>query len=186
MQHEHTKDTAVTAGGMGRRSTLERLPSALRGLVDTAIEDGATIDELVALIRAHDGDCSRSAVGRYAKKTRGQIRQKHYIDRCIETWLRVLGERAEGSTGLIAIEALRTLTLATATKLGEDEEPAAAAEVARLALALRNIESADRLRTEREREAAKAAGPAPQKGGLSDDAVALIRRAVQGEFFPSS
>ena len=185
MQHEHTKDTTVTAGGMGRRSTLERLPSALRGLVDTAIEDGATIDELVALIRAHGGDCSRSAVGRYAKQTRSQIRQKHDFDRCIETWLRVLGERAEGSTGLIAIEALRTLTLATVTKLGEDEEPAAAAEVARLALALRNIESADRLRAEREREAAKAAGPAPRKGGLSDDAVALIRRAVQGEFFPS-
>ena len=55
MQNENEQ---ATAGGDGRggRSSVERLPSAVRDAVAAAIEDGATIDEVTAGIRALGGD----------------------------------------------------------------------------------------------------------------------------------
>ena len=95
-----------------------------------------------------------------------------------------LEDRAEARTGLIATEALRTLTLFSAADLGENGEPVTTEEVARLALALRHIEGADRLRAERERAMAGAvarAGEAARRAGLSAKTVAAIRRAIEGE-----
>ena len=57
------------------RSSIARLPPELREAVDTAIADGATIDEIADLIRGEGGACSRSAVGRYTKNVRDLIRQ---------------------------------------------------------------------------------------------------------------
>ena len=57
------------------------------------------------------------------------------------------------------------------------------AELARLALVLKRIEGTDKLRLARERAAAKAApgaGQAPVRKGLSPEAVAAIREAVEG------
>ena len=177
MQNENEQATAG-GGGRGGRSSVERLPSAVRDAVAAAIEDGATIDEVTAGIRALGGDCSRSAVGRYVKQVRGLTRRQREIDRCAETWVRTLGERAEGRSGLIALEALRSLALLTVG-------------------ALRRIEGADRLRVERERAVAGTgtrggAGGDPvsrateirRQGGLTDDAVFLLRQAIEGELFP--
>ena len=161
---------------MSRRSSLERLPQELRDTVDAAIAEGASNDEIVTLVGVHGGDCSRSAVGRYAKRVRNLIRHKREVGRL----MRAAGERGEGGPDLLAIEALRSLALLSATDLGEEGESVAPADVARLALALRRIDDADRQRAEHAR--AMAAPDAPKKG-LSDDAVAVIRRAVQGEFF---
>ena len=207
MQNENERATAG-GGGRGGRSSVERLPSAVRDAVAAAIEDGATIDEVTAGIRALGGDCSRSAVGRYVKQMRGLTRRQHEIDRCAETWVRTLGERAEGRSGLIALEALRSLALLTVGALCEKAEKAEkkeeaeevpAEEIARLALALRRIEGADRLRVERERavagtgtgtgtgtrgEPVSRATEIRRQGGLSDDAVFLLRQAIEGELFP--
>ena len=203
MQNENERATAG-GGGRGGRSSVERLPSAVRDAVAAAIEDGATIDEVTAGIRALGGDCSRSAVGRYVKQVRGLTRRQREIDRCAETWVRTLGERAEGRSGLIALEALRSLALLTVGALCEKAEKAEkeeeaeevpAEEIARLALALRRIEGADRLRIERERAVAgtgAGAGGDPvsrateirRQGGLTDDAVFLLRQAIEGELFP--
>ena len=72
MQNETPKtSTAATFG----RSSIARLPPELREAVDAAIADGATIDEIAALIRGEGGACSRSAVGRYTKNVRDLIRQ---------------------------------------------------------------------------------------------------------------
>ncbi len=171
------------ADGMGRRSSVERLPPALRDAVDAAIEGGATIEEIVACIHERGGNCSRSAVGRYAKRMRELIREQREVDRCADLWIRVLGERAQGRTGLIAIEAVRTLALKSVGDLRERETPVATEEVARLALALRRIESADKLRAERERalgQAAARGGRAARQRGLSAETVAAIRRAIEG------
>ena len=90
MQNETPKtSTAATFG----RSSVARLPPELREAVDAAIADGATIDEITALIRGEGGACSRSAVGRYAKDMRDLIRQQQETDRGIEMWVRALGER---------------------------------------------------------------------------------------------
>ena len=197
MQNENEQATAG-GGGRGGRSTVERLPSTVRDAVAAAIDDGATIDEVTAGIRALGGDCSRSAVGRYVKQVRELTRQQREIDRCAEAWVRTLGERAEGRAGLIALEALRSLALLSVGALcekaekAEEAEEVPAEEIARLALALRRIEGADRLRIQRERTVAGGGGgpvsraaEIRRQGGLSDDAVVLLRQAIEGELFPN-
>ena len=188
MQNETPKTTTAAAFG---RSSIARLPPELREAVDTAIADGATIDEIAALIRGEGGACSRSAVGRYTKNVRDLIRQQQETDRANEMWVRALGERVQGRAGLILIETLRTLTLATLADLSGREEPVSTAELARLALVLKRIEGTDRLRLAREQAAAKAAakaapgagqapGQAPPRKGLSPETVDLIDEAVVG------
>ena len=184
MQNETPKtSTAATFG----RSSIARLPPELREAVDAAIADGATIDEITALIRGEGGACSRSAVGRYTKNVRDLILRQQETDRGIEMWVRALGERPEGRAGLILIETLRTMTLSTLAELSKREEPATPEELSRLSLVLKRIEGTDKLRIERERAAAKAAakaapgaGQAPVRKGLSPEAVAAIREAVEG------
>ena len=117
---------------------------------------------------------------------RDLIRQQQEADRANEAWVRALGARAQGQAGLILIETLRTLTLSALADLSGREEPVSTAELARLALVLKRIEGTDKLRLERERAAAKAAkaapgaGQAPVRKGLSPEAVAAIREAVEG------
>ena len=152
MQNETPKtSTAATF----ERSSIARLPPTLREAVDAAIADGATIDEVTALIRGEGGACSRSAVGRYAKDMRDLIRQQQETDRGIEMWVRALGERPEGRAGLILIETLRTLTLSTLAELSKRETPPTPEELARLSLVLRRIEGTDKLRLQREQAAGK-------------------------------
>ena len=188
MQNE-TQETS-TAATFGR-SSIARLPPTLREAVDAAIADGATIDEITALIRGEGGACSRSAVGRYTKNVRDLIRQQQETDRGIEMWMRALGDRAQGRAGLILVETLRTMTLSTLAELSKREEPATPEELSRLSLVLKRIEGTDKLRIERERAAAKAAekeaaktapgaGQAPVRKGLSPEAVAAIREVVEG------
>ena len=184
MQNETPKTSTAAMFG---RSSVARLPPELREAVDAAIADGATIDEITALIRGEGGACSRSAVGRYAKDMRDLIRQQQETDRGIEMWARALGERPEGRAGLILIETLRTMTLSTLAELSKRETPPTPEELARLALVLKRIEGTDKLRLQREREAAKAAakdapgaGQAPVRKGLSPEAVAAIREVVEG------
>ena len=187
MQNEAPKTTTAATFG---RSSIARLPPELREAVDAAIADGATIDEIADLIRGEGGACSRSAVGRYVKNMRDLIRRQQETDRANEMWVRALGERAEGRAGLILIETLRTLTLSALADLSGREEPVSTAELARLALILKRIEGTDKLRIERERAAAKEAkaaagagqapGQAPPRKGLSPEAVAAIREAVEG------
>ena len=184
MQNETQEiTTAATVG----RSSIKWLPPELREAVDAAIVDGATIDEITALIRGEGGACSRSAVGRYTKNVRDLIRRQQETDRGIEMWVRALGERAQGRAGLILVETLRTMTLSTLAELSKREEPATPEELARLALVLKRIEGTDKLRLQREQAAAKeaaktapGAGRAPVRKGLSPEAVAAIREVVEG------
>ena len=188
MQNETQEITTAATFG---RSSIARLPPELREAVDAAIADGATIDEITALIRGEGGACSRSAVGRYTKNVRDLIRQQQETDRGIEMWVRALGDRPEGRAGLILVETLRTMTLSTLAELSKREEPATPEELSRLSLVLKRIEGTDKLRIERERAAAKAAeteaaktapgaGQAPVRKGLSPEAVAAIREVVEG------
>ena len=166
----------------GGRSSIDRLPPELREAVDRAIADGATIDDITARIRAEGETCSRSAVGRYAKNMRDMIRQQQETDRTIKAWVDALGERPEGQAGLVLIETLRTMVLATMADLSGRDEPVSMQELARISLILKRIEGTEKLRADRERAAKKAAqsGQAKPRGGLSPEAVAIIRAEVEG------
>ncbi len=168
------------------RSSLRSLPPALLDSVDTAIADGATIDEITALIHAEGGTCSRSAVARYARRVRGMVGRKHEAGRIVQGLARVEEACDGGPVSGPVIETLREMALIALADLDENEEPVPPGVIARLALAVHRLESADRFRIEREREAAeaeaRATGGPPYSQGLSDEAVAIIRRAVECEF----
>ena len=133
-------------------------------------------------------NCSPLAAGQFTERISGLIVMQREADRCAEEWVRTRDPDAEGRASLVAIETLRTLALVTMADLGARAEPVPSEDIARLALALNRIESADRLRVERERamaEAAPHAEPAAPWAGLAwDEKVEAIRRSVWEQFFP--
>ena len=186
MQDEAPKSTNTGPATLGR-SSIKRLPTKLREAVDQAIADGDTIDEITARIRAKGEDCSRSAVGRYAKNMRDLIRKQQETDRTIKVWAQALGERPEGDVGRILIETLQSMVLDTMADLRGRGEPVPTQELARLSHILKRIEATEKLRKDRERaaekekvEKAKPVGRAKGQGGLSPEAVAIIRAEVEG------
>ena len=185
---------------MGGGAADEPMPGAIQDAVAAAIEDGATMDEIVACVRARGGEgspsiprarrCARArpAEGRRAERMDGLICLQREADRCAEEWVRTRDPRAEGLSALIAIETLRTLVLSTMADLSKRAEPVATEDLARLALALHRIESADRLRIEREQtmaDAAAHAGPAARAATMTHaERVETVRRALEGHVFP--
>ena len=185
MQCESTRGTA---GAMSGGSSDEPLPGEIQDAVAGAIEGGATMDEIVARVRPRDDDCSPSAEGRWAERMDGLICLQREADRCAEEWVRTREPGAEGRSALVAIETLRTLALVTMAELGKRAEPVPTEDLARLALALHRIESADRLRIEREQTMADAAahdGAAARAASMTHaERVDTVRRALEGHFFP--
>ena len=181
MQDE-TPNTNTANPALGR-SSVAKLPADLREAVDRAIADGSTIDEITAGIRAEGEDCSRSAVGRYAKDMRDLMHRQQEADRMLKMWMQEFGERPPGQLALVLIESLRAMVFVTMGHLGKAGEPVSTEELARLSLMLKRIESTDKLRVQREQaaqKAAEAAKPKPRKG-LSPETVALIDEAVLGK-----
>ena len=179
----------------------EPLPAAIQDAVAAAIEGGASLDEIVARVRAGDGDrspliprarrCAPAgpAEGRWAAHMDGLICLQRETDRFAEEWERTREPGAEGRSALVAIETLRTLALRTMAELGAREEAVATEDLARLALALNRIESADKLRIEREQAAADTAaahaGPAARAASMTHaERVETVRRAMEGHLFP--
>ena len=185
---------------MGGGAADEPLPGAIQDAVAAAIEDGATMDEIVERVRSRGGDrspliprarrCARArpAEGRWAERMDGLICLQRETDRFAEEWERTRDPRAEGRSALIAIETLRTLLLSTMADLSQRTEPVPTEDLARLALALNRIEAADRLRIEREQtmaDAAAHAGPAARAATMTHaERVETVRRALEGHVFP--
>ena len=194
------ESTRGTVGAMGGGSSDEPLPASIQDAVAAAIEDGSSLDEIVARVRAGDGESSdliprarrcaraRPAEGRWAERIQGLICLQRETDRFAEEWERTRDPRAEGLSALIAIETLRTLALCTMAELGQRAEPVPTEDLGRLALALYRIESADRLRIEREQamaDAAAHAGPAARAASMTHaERVETVRRALEGHVFP--
>ena len=195
------QSTPGTADAMGEGASDEPLPRAIQDAVAAAIEGGASLDEIVARVRAGDGDrsplisrarrCARArpAEGRWAERMEGLICLQRETHRFAEEWERTRDPGAEGLSALIAIETLRTLALRTMAELGAHEEPVPTEDLGRLALALYRIEAADRLRVEREQamaDAAAHAGPAARAATMTHaERVETVRRALEGHVFPA-
>ena len=195
------ESTRGTAGAMGGGSSDQPQPAAIEDSVAAAIEDGATMDEIVECVRSRGGDRSPlipharrcapagSAEGRWAERMDGLICLQCETDRFAEDWECTRDPRTEGLSALIAIETLRTLALRTMAELGAREEPVPTEDLGRLALALNRIERADRLRIEREQAAADPAdahaGAAARAARMTHaERVETVRRAFEGQFFP--
>ena len=179
----------------------EPLPAAIQDAVAAAIEDGATMDDIVERVRSRGGDrspliprarrCARArpAEGCWAERMDGLIVIQREADRFADEWARAREPGAEGLSALIAIETLRTLALCTMAELGAREEPVPTEDLGRLTLALYRIESADKLGIEREQAAADAAaahdGAAARAARMTHaERVETVRRAMEGHLFP--
>ena len=176
-----------TTGPATGRSSVERLPPALREDVDAAIEKGATINEIATRIRAGGGKCSRSAVGRYVKKKRGMLCRQREIDRLVEKFLRPPGEHSEDHKSRVTIDIVRTQVVSTMAALDAHDESMSLEDLNRLALTLFRIESTEMLRIELERKRAEIARlrqPPARKKGLSAETAAAILAAVAGRKDP--
>ena len=163
--------------------TDEPVPGAIQDAVDAALGGGATVDGIAARVRAWGGEEYRAA------HIDGLIVMQRETDRFAEEWERTRDPRAEGLSALIAIETLRTLALSTMADLSQRTEPVPTEDLARLALALHRIESADKLRIEPEQAAVDPAdahaGPAARAARMTHaERVETVRRAMEGHFFP--
>ena len=173
---------------MAGRSTVELLPPPILAQVHEAIVEGATIDEIVRRVHANGGTCSRSAVARYVKRPREELRRWREEKGLADVWLTSLGEQPEDGTGRYALETVRSLAIRVAGALRRKEEPPPVEQIATLALALQRIESAGKSGAERESAAARKPArrqgwsrfAGEQRNGLSVDTVNHIRAAVEG------
>jgi hypothetical protein len=172
------------------RSSIE-LDPRLKQAADDAIRRGSTIDEIVEVLQGVGGDVSRSAVGRYAYKTRATMAKLQEAREVAKVWADKFGAEPEGDVGQLVGQVLHAVAFSQAQQMAEaeaDSEGHGPREVMFLAGALKNIASANKLSAERilrvrKETAAKAADEVDKVGkqrGLSAEAVAEIKAKILG------
>lgn len=176
---------------MPRRSRIEQLDPRIREQVDRLVRAGRTIDEITEHLARLAGEeaPSRSAVGRYVRSAREQMRRYREAQEVAKVWVGRLEEDPEGDVGRLLSEMLRTVAFQTIGVMSErDGAEIGPDEIMLLARAIKDLASADKVAMERElkirqevaRQAADAATKIAKRGGLSADAVQEIRREILG------
>ncbi len=169
---------------------MARLDPRVREAVDAAIREGrATIDELVALIAAHGGAASRSAVGRYKKTFEDSLKRYREAQEVAGRWVAQFRENADGDVGRLLAEMLKTLAFQSLA----DAEDLDGKELYFLSTAIKNLASIDRLKAEAEAKALERtkaalgtaiarldAEPGGTPGRIPQEALARIRAEVYG------
>lgn len=170
---------------MSRKSSVKGLDPRIREAVDAAIREGrATIDDVVAIIRAMGADVSRSAVGRYKQRAEAQMQKYREAQEVAKVWIGKLQADPEGDVGRLLSEMLRTVAFQTVG----DMEAAVPEDLMFLARALKDLASADKLTAERIlkvrqetlKEAAKEVQKVAVQAGLSDETAELMRKKILG------
>ncbi|WP_430391082.1 phage protein Gp27 family protein [Dyella sp. 20L07] len=183
---------------MPRRSTIEQLPRELADVCHRLIREGRTIHEITDALNQLEAEVSKSAVGRYVKGAREQMRQYREAQEVAGQWVTQLNENPAGDVSALLAEMLKTVAFQTIANLGDgsdapvgkDGKPKApkAMDVMLLAKAIRDLEASTKASLERreriERQAlerqAKAAEKVAQKQGMSPEHWAQIRAEFLG------
>ena len=173
-----------------RRSSITQLQPAVREAVDRAIrEDRATIMEITAMINAMGGEVSKSAVGRYAKDQREELKDTLKFQSMAKTWITEIGKNPEGDTARLMFEFVKTFGLKTMPFLKhEDSKPM---DLMLLGKFVDHISRADKGFVERDEKVdklvaarmAKASATLDRiakKGGMSKAAETEIRNRILG------
>ncbi len=177
---------------MARRSQIEQLDPRIREVVDQLIRAGrATHDDIVERLKDMLGEeaPSRSAVGRYAKRARAQMRRYREAQEVAKVWIGKLEEQPDSDVGRLLSEMLRTVAFQTLGDLGDREDGAVeASEVMLLARAIKDLASADKLSAERElrirretaRKAADVVTETAKAQGMDEEQARFWREKVLG------
>jgi hypothetical protein len=162
---------------MGRKSSIAQLDPEIREAVDRAIREGrATNAEIVALINAMGAQVSESAVTRYARSAREQMKVFREAQEIAKVWVGKLGEDPESDVGRLVTEMLRTVAFQQLGELRENPDKRAM-ETMLLAKALDHTARARKIDTDlilrlQKEVAAKAAAKVKEvarEGGLTAD-----------------
>lgn len=171
---------------MGRRSSIQALPPAIREAVDAAIREGrASLDEIVATIRSMGGEASKSAVHRYRSTVEESMEHYRQAQALAKTWAERLPEN--GDVSQLTRQILSVMAFRAANDLAEGET-IEGMEVSLLARAMKDIsasaktdvEARAKIRTEALAAAAKEAVKEVRAAGLSDEAAEMIRQKILG------
>ena len=169
---------------MGRRSTVHKLPEAVKERIGALRQEGRTIEEILDALRELDVTpmVSRSALGRWTRQIDAlgnEIRRSREVATAL---IERYGAAPEGRTARLNIELLHGLV----TKLMVSEEGVpiemSPQEVGALSTALRNLSTAARNDLERERRQrekfAGEAAAAAKRAGISAPTADALRDAL--------
>ena len=142
---------------MGRKSSIERKPEAVRADIDRMIRQGRfTLDEIRTYVREKHGEentPSRSAIGRYTLAQGELLGRMRDIDAAARVVVEELGENADDRAGALLVQSITTLATDAAMRAHareEGEEPSIE-EVRKLARAAKDVIGARKVnRQERE------------------------------------
>lgn len=179
-----------------RKSSIDTLDPAVRDAIDQALKSGRlTLDQILGQIRAAFPQAelpSRSALGRYSKRSDDIVRRLRQSREVAKVWMDKLGSEPQGDVGRLVMELLRTAAFDATLELQDAVDDAGKPvfdpkAISTLALAVQRLETAGKANLEREKEMRAALvdevetklKAAPRK--LDAESYDLIRRAIRGE-----
>lgn len=178
-------------------SSIDRLPKEIREAIAGARRDGATIDDLVALIKDMGAKASRSAVGRHVKSMSEIGESLRKSQAMAQFVVEKFGDATDDRVARASIALLQgaILELLTERPLDDDGAPVviSSAEAKDLGLSIQRLIAASTMDAERQlklkkeareemaREAAKAVDKvAKREGGMTADTVNAIKAEILG------
>lgn len=178
---------------MGRKSSIERLPKAVRDRVGALIrENRLTLDEIVEQLREQFGDApSRSALHRYKQHAEEAIAKQREMESISQVWVREIKDEPDGKMGRMIIELLRTVAMQSALN-AQSKDEVDPRHLAHLARAFNLIEATtkrqaenrallrDEIRQELLKEQSEKLDGMAAAGKFSPEVHALIRREAYG------
>ncbi len=179
---------------MAKRSTIELLDVSIKSEVDLLIRDGKTLDQIIDHLRnLGDEDTSRSAVGRYAKRSREQMKRYQEAQQVAKVWIGRLEEDPTGDVGRLLSEMLRVVAFEQIGTMSSDKDIVIdPKDIMFLSNAIKNLAGADKTSADRElkirdqvaketaKKAATEAVKVAKKGGASEETLEAIRAGILG------
>jgi hypothetical protein len=177
---------------MGGKSSIKGLPEPVRFEVDAAIKRGATIDEIVWMLKGLGADVSRSAVGRYSRQYADLAARQRDMSSIATAFAGEFGE-ADDMQGRLLIQLATTIAtrMVLPVAAGDDIE-LATKSLMELGRAVKDITSAAKIDVDREakirsEEAARArskaatdAEAAGKAAGATPETIDRIKRSILG------
>lgn len=121
---------------MPRQSTIRRLPPEIRELIGQLLDQGRTLDEVLAKLRELGAEVSRSALGRYSKSL-DQVGERLRRSRAVaEALVSKLGQAPESKLTRLNVELMHNVIMDLVMSVAEaqDAEPGEDGEAPKVAL----------------------------------------------------
>jgi len=177
---------------MPGKSSIRALPEPVRLEVDAAIKRGATIDEIVWMLKGLGADVSRSAVGRYSKQYADVAARQRDMSSIARAFAGEFGE-ADDLQGRLLIQIVTTIfTRAVMPIAAGDKVKLGSKELMELGRAIKDITAASKIDVDREakirseailnarRQAANDAEAEGKAAGASAETIDRIKRRILG------